>query len=74
MEDSQVDVKSEQQILLEIVQSGRCTHLAEDLGQRVAPRQMVAPGPPPLLSFRYYEGKSRHRFGNVDLMLDDAGH
>jgi hypothetical protein len=27
-----------------------------------------------LLSFRYYEGKQHHRFGNSELMLDDAGH
>ena len=34
----------------------------------------IAPGQPPLLMFRYYEGKLHHRFGNADLMLDDAGH
>jgi hypothetical protein len=34
----------------------------------------LAPGPPPLVSFRYYEGKLHQRFGNSELMLDDAGH
>jgi hypothetical protein len=27
-----------------------------------------------LLAFRYFEGKDRHRFGQLDLVLDDAGH
>ena len=26
------------------------------------------------LSFRYYEGRMHHRYGNLDLVLDDAGH
>lgn len=41
---------------------------------RVSPERLIAPGQPPLLSFRYFEGKSHHRFGNGELMLDDAGH
>jgi hypothetical protein len=40
----------------------------------VAPPAEIAPGPPPLLAFRYYEGQQRHRFSNAELMLDDAGH
>jgi hypothetical protein len=58
----------------EIADSGRCADLAESPDQRVAPPPMIAPGPPPLISFRYYEGKLHHRFGNAELMLDDAGH
>ena len=27
-----------------------------------------------LLGFRVFEGKLRHRFGDLDLVLDDAGH
>jgi hypothetical protein len=61
-------------IIEEIAASGRCANIAESPDQRVAPKPMIAPGPPPLLSFRYYEGKLHHRYGNVDLMLDDAGH
>ena len=41
---------------------------------RVGPGMRIAPGPPPLVSFRYYEGKLHQRFGNSELMLDDAGH
>ncbi len=34
----------------------------------------LAPGAPPLLSFRYFEGKARHRFGEMGLVMDDAAH
>lgn len=57
-----------------VLDSGRCVTLAETPDARVEQKPMIAPGPPPLLSFRYYEGKAHHRFGNTDLMLDDAGH
>ncbi len=58
----------------QIANSGRCVTLAESPDARVNPPPAIAPGPPPVLSFRYYEGKMHHRFGDVDLMLDDAGH
>ena len=58
----------------QVADSGRCVTLAETPDARVSPQPAIAPGPPPLLSFRYYEGKAHHRFGNTDLMLDDAGH
>ncbi len=48
--------------------------LGESNSERVAVRRMIAPGAPPLLAFRYFEGKDRHRFGQLDLVLDDAGH
>jgi hypothetical protein len=54
--------------------SARCVDVAEPPSARVAPLRLIAPGPPPLLSFRYYEGRVRHRYGNLDLVLDDAGH
>jgi hypothetical protein len=57
-----------------ISESGRCATLADTPGDRVAGGLLISPGPPPLLSFRYYEGKLHHRFGNTELMLDDAGH
>jgi hypothetical protein len=64
----------EQQTIKQISDSGRCASLAESPDTRVAPGLKVPPGPPPLLSFRYYEGKLHHRYGNSELMLDDAGH
>ena len=68
------DLQSEQSLIQQVAASGRCADLSEDPDARVAPAPMIAPGPAPLLSFRYYEGKLHHRFGNAQLMLDDAGH
>jgi hypothetical protein len=64
----------QQDIVRKIAESGRCVVVAEDPNKRVAPEKTIAPGLPPLLSFRYYEDKKNHRFANLDLMLDDAGH
>ena len=58
----------------EIAASGQAVELATPPSERVAPPAAIAPGPPPLLAFRYYEGQQRHRFSNTELMLDDAGH
>lgn len=57
-----------------VLRSGRCVEVGESPSERVAPRRLIAPGLPPLLSFRYYEGKEHYGFGNTDLVLDDAGH
>lgn len=62
------------ELIRKVAESGRCADLAQTADARVAPPRMIPPGPPPLLSFRYYEGKLHHRFGNAELMLDDAGH
>lgn len=61
-------------LIQQVADSGRCADLSQNPDRRVAPPPMIAPGPSPLLSFRYYEGKLHHRFGNAELMLDDAGH
>jgi len=58
----------------QISQSGRVATVAETADERVNPHPQIAPGPPPALSFRLYEGKSHHRYDNGGLMLDDAGH
>jgi hypothetical protein len=58
----------------QVADSGRCVELAESPDARVATRAQFAPGQPPILSFRFYEGKLHHRFGNSELLLDDAGH
>ena len=58
----------------QMADSGRCAALGESPDARVSPRAMIAPGAPPVVSFRLYQGKEHHRFGNSDLMLDDAGH
>jgi|HubBroStandDraft_1064217.scaffolds.fasta_scaffold426063_2 hypothetical protein len=64
----------EQALLDEIAQSGRTLEAGDKASARVATQAQVPAGAPPLLSFRYYEGKQHYRFGDVDLMLDDAGH
>ena len=58
----------------QIAASGRVLQIAVSDSERVAPPPQIAPGAPPLLSFRYFEGKQRHRFGDMDLVLADAGH
>jgi hypothetical protein len=58
----------------EIAVSGQVLELAVTPSERVAPPAQIAPGAPPLLSFRYYEAQQRHRVSNTELMLDDAGH
>ncbi len=54
--------------------SGRVLELALPDSERLRPPARVAPGAPPLLSFRFFEGKQRHRFSDLDLVIDDAGH
>jgi hypothetical protein len=57
-------------LLRDIGQSGRVLTLMRDLDEGIR----IAPGAPPLLTFRYLEGRERGRFGGLDLVLDDAGH
>jgi hypothetical protein len=61
-------------LLIEIANSGRTVSIAQSPSQRIAMLPPLAPGQPPLLSFRYFEGKDRRRFTGLDLVLDDAGH
>jgi hypothetical protein len=62
------------QLIAHIAASTRTLQLAESPSARISKPPAVPPGAPPLLSFRYFEGKQRHRFGNLDLVMDDAGH
>lgn len=57
-----------------VARSGRVIE-AMSIRERLAdPLKEIAPGMPPLLAFRYFDGADRHRFGKLDLMVDDAGH
>lgn len=58
----------------DVIAGERCVNVGETPDARVGPGLRIAAGPPPLVSFRYYEGKLHQRFGNSELMLDDAGH
>ena len=66
--------RQDDDLIKRISDSGRCVTLAETPDLKVKTQAEIAPGQPPILMFRYYEGKLHHRFGNADLMLDDAGH
>ena len=60
-------------LIKQVAASGRILELAVPASERLSPRPQIAPGAPPLLSFRFFEGKERHRFGELDLVIDDAG-
>jgi hypothetical protein len=57
-----------------VAQSGRVVEIATPASERLAPPPKIAPGAPPLISFRLFDGRMRRRFSNLDLVLDDAGH
>jgi hypothetical protein len=61
-------------IVMQIAASGRAVSVGESPSQRISALPRLAPGQPPLLSFRYFEGRDRRRFSGLDLVLDDAGH
>lgn len=61
-------------VLQDIRQSGRLVVFLDSSSERVAPAPGIAPGSPPVLAFRFFDGRERHRFGKLDLVLDDAGH
>jgi hypothetical protein len=57
-----------------IALSGRVVDMSEPPSERLSPPRLIAPGAPPVLSFRYFDASDRGRFGNLGLMTDDAGH
>jgi hypothetical protein len=61
-------------VVEQIAASGQVVEIAAPPEERLAPPARIAPGAPPVLGFRMLEGKLRHRFGDLDLVLDDAGH
>jgi hypothetical protein len=61
-------------LLAAIATSGRVVGIGEPPSERLSPPRLLAPGAPPLLSFRYFDASDRGRFGNLGLMTDDAGH
>ena len=54
--------------------SGQVAEFATSPSERIAPPKQIAPGAPPLLGFRAIDGRLRHHFGGLDLVIDDAGH
>ena len=60
--------------LRQIAASGRVQLIGDTAAARLLPAAPLAPGAPPILAFRYFDGQARHRFGDLDLVMDDAGH
>jgi hypothetical protein len=67
--DVRIDV-----LIGQISASGQIVEIATPVAERLLPQARIAPGAPPLLGFRMIEGKLRHRFGDLNLVMDDAGH
>jgi hypothetical protein len=62
-------------VLIEMMTlSARAVDMSEPPSERLSPPLLIAPGAPPVLSFRYFDANDRGRFGNLGLMTDDAGH
>jgi hypothetical protein len=61
-------------VIRKVAVSGQVVEIGTPPSERLGPPARIAPGAPPLVSFRAFEGKLRHRFGELDLVLDDAGH
>jgi hypothetical protein len=61
-------------LIEEVSRSGQVVEIATPPSSRLSAPARIAPGAPPLLGFRVLEGKLRHRFGDLDLVMDDAGH
>ena len=64
----------EDRLLQTILSGGRLELLGVTSQERLRPLGTLVPGDPPVLAFRYLEDRRRHRFGELDLMMDDAGH
>ena len=61
-------------LIAAIASSGRVVEMSQPPSERLSPPMLMAPGGPPVLSFRYFDASDRGRFGNLGLMTDDAGH
>ncbi len=68
------NAEAEAQLFRDIERSGRLSLIGVSSSERLKPMGRLAPGDPPMLAFRYLEDRRRHRFGELDLMMDDAGH
>lgn len=68
------NAEAEARLLRDIERSGRLGLIGVSASERLVPVGRLAPGDPPMLAFRYLEDRRRHRFGELDLMMDDAGH
>lgn len=65
---------SDEAALRDVLASGRVHTFGVTASERLKPSALLAPSDPPVLRFRYLDGKRRHRFGDLNLVMDDAGH
>lgn len=56
------------------LRTGRVHRIGIASSERLSPEPALSPGDPPLLRFRYLDGRRKHRFGDLSLIMDDAGH
>ncbi len=61
-------------LAVDLESNGGIVGLCDSPSERLNPARLIAPGAPPVLSFRYFDASDRGRFGNLGLMTDDAGH
>jgi hypothetical protein len=61
-------------LIRQVSLSGRVLEIGTAGSERLSPPREIAPGAPPLVSFRFFEGRERHRFSGLELVIDDAGH
>ncbi|MGI8991002.1 MAG: hypothetical protein ACR2I2_15670 [Bryobacteraceae bacterium] len=57
-----------------VFDADRVIGIADSPSERLSPAASIAPGAPPVLSFRHFDAAGRGRFGDLGLMADDAGH
>jgi hypothetical protein len=62
------------ELIHQIAASGHVVEIATPAAERLTASPQIPPGAPPLLGFRVLAGRAHHRFGDLDLVLDDAGH
>jgi hypothetical protein len=61
-------------LVQQTIDSGRAISCAESPSDRLNPTVLIAPGSPPVLSFKTFDAAERGRLSDVGLMTDDAGH
>lgn len=68
------ETASDEPFIAAVIESGRVVGIADLPSEKLSPPALLAPGAPPVLSFRYFDAADKGRFGNLGLMTDDAGH
>ena len=62
------------ELVKQTADTGRVVTCAESPSERVSGTVLLAPGAPPVLSFKTFDATERGRLSEMGLMTDDAGH